>query len=430
MSRNSASISRTRCASSIGAARARDRDVDVAELRLEPFRPGVALGRRAARCGSPPAALQRSRASSPSACAAAPVDRHRRVVPGAVAPAGGRPPAALRPCRDARACPSATAVMSMPPQKASASSIDDDLVVVAGAERVGAVELEVDLLAPRPAGQAEDRGAAAEQLDRADVPFQDVDRRGPAGSSRARRGTARAARARRRRRRRSSRMRVSKSQPISRICERAFSIACAGVLEIVGGVDDQRGPVRARDPPAIAPRLRQRTGAGPRSVSISMAAQRRSGDEFRLRNDCFGTGALEVAFVACHAPDPISPRQRSRGAARLARSPAHRQRRDRGAARAGGDRAARTGGSLLLWLLAALAIDGVDGSWRGWRGSSSASAADRRRRRSIWWSIISITCSCRRCSSGGPGWCRAPLAPRALRRRSCSPRSTSSRAPT
>ncbi len=153
-------------------ARARDGDLDVAELRPELLRPGIACGRRrldwlSAR-GLPPVPsmlAQRSRDRS--------VHRHRRVVPGAVAAAGGRPFAML------------VAVAMLPRVPAVSRHVDPaakgqpvvdhrNLVMVAGAGRMRPVQLEMDLLARRPPGEAKRRGPTSEQLDRAQVPLEDV----------------------------------------------------------------------------------------------------------------------------------------------------------------------------------------------------------------------------------------------------------------
>ena len=50
-----------------------------------------------------------------------------------------------------------------------------DLVVMARTGRVRSVELEVDLVARRPAGQPQDGRPSAEQFDRANVPLENVD---------------------------------------------------------------------------------------------------------------------------------------------------------------------------------------------------------------------------------------------------------------
>ena len=50
-----------------------------------------------------------------------------------------------------------------------------DLVMMAGADRVGPVQLEVDLAVGRPPCEAQDGRPAPEQLDGSDVPLEDVD---------------------------------------------------------------------------------------------------------------------------------------------------------------------------------------------------------------------------------------------------------------
>src|SRR5690606_11390048 len=50
----------------------------------------------------------------------------------------------------------------------------DDLLVVAAADRVDVIELQVDPLARQPAKQIEHHRAPGQQLERADPPFQDV----------------------------------------------------------------------------------------------------------------------------------------------------------------------------------------------------------------------------------------------------------------
>ncbi len=112
--------------------------------------------------------------------------------------------------------------------------------------------------------------------------------------------------------------------------------------EIIGGVDDQRGAVGARDPPAIAARLerdgcirhhcRPSSVAAPANAWPQVAARER-----RAGNRAFGTTrSLERAGMM-HVERTERP---AAGRPRLARPSADGERRGARLARAGGDRGA------------------------------------------------------------------------------------------
>ena len=261
MSRNSASISRTagrRLVARRGSARSRRRRRG---NRLELVRPGIAagLGRRDA--ASPPAALPALAGKLAERPRRVAVHRHRRVVPGAVAPAGGRPLAPLVARRDARACPSATRSCRcrrkrrarrrsttifwwwLAPSGWAPSSLK--WICLLRAQRASR-----RIVVPRPSSLSAPTSHFRMWIE------------SPGGAWRARRGTARACRARRRRSRdrAGSGCRNPSRSAGSASC--ALQHRLAGELEIVGGVDDQSGPVRALDPPAIAARLEQQRSVG------------------------------------------------------------------------------------------------------------------------------------------------------------------------
>ena len=151
-----------------------------------------------------------------------------------------------------------------------------DLLVVAGAGRMGAVELEVDLLGHRPARQPQDGRAPAEQLGRAQIPFEDVDRNVRPVLRPSRRAVVRASPARRRPARKveaDPRVEIPADQQ-----DLLFGAEhrLAREREIIGGVDDQRGAVRARS-------IRQQLRPG--------SAADRSGGELLTGNYNSGVGS-------------------------------------------------------------------------------------------------------------------------------------------
>ena len=131
-----------------------------------------------------------------------------------------------------------------------------DLVVVAGTDRVRAIELEVDLVARRPAREPQHRRPASQQLDRAEVPLEDVDLQprpvlGQPGQEGAQ---------------------FRRSAVIGLVIEANPRVEVPadqqdlllgakhrlpGEVEIVGRIDDERGAFGALHPPAIPARLQQ-----------------------------------------------------------------------------------------------------------------------------------------------------------------------------
>ena len=207
------------------------------------------------------------------------VHRHRRVVPRFVAAAGGRPAAAFVAVGMLARVPARPGHVDAAAESEGIVD-DDDLLVVAGAARMGAVELEVDLLARRPAQQAQHGGAAAEQVDRAQVPFEDVDLQA----------------------------RPVLGQPVEELAEldRGAVVGIgveadagvevpadqqdlrlgaehrlARVAEVIGRVDDDGGAVRPFDAPAVAARVKHSDQAPQQEWRQSNAA---SAKGFRRRN--------------------------------------------------------------------------------------------------------------------------------------------------
>ena len=149
-----------------------DRHRDVAELRLDPLGPAVGAAfdrfeRMAARCLP---ALARQLAQR---LRHRPFQDRGRVVPGCVGAAIGPDAARVAVAMLGRI----PAVAGHVDAAAEGQAIvdHDDLVMVRGAQRRGAVESRVDARMGHPAHQREDGGAAEQRAQRADVPAQQED---------------------------------------------------------------------------------------------------------------------------------------------------------------------------------------------------------------------------------------------------------------
>ncbi len=154
-------------------AGAGDPDFDVFEFGDKPVGPGCALLRHAAierfaSCRYPAIAAQFGQGIGDIA-----FHQHRHIVPGGVEFAIRQLPANILVKMSARI----PAVGSHVDPAADREIVidDDDLLVVAGADRVRGIVLEIDPILERPADQVEHHQPAKQRFDEREIPLEDVD---------------------------------------------------------------------------------------------------------------------------------------------------------------------------------------------------------------------------------------------------------------